>query len=186
MTDSFVDILAAAPWHGPEVPLSSKRATITRRAHQTRVATLREELELPLQQTAVSPLNVERLRERMLPQVKNRLDHIWETLGHALPIEVQHRPSRCLHAADADLLMSTGVVSRATPSVPTRGWVTPFTVVEEKETGFRRRMIAWPKAKNAQDVYEAQLPLQHVSYYLDAVRDEVATVVDLKASFFSG
>ncbi|KPA84400.1 putative target of rapamycin (TOR) kinase 1 [Leptomonas pyrrhocoris] len=120
----------------------------------------------------------------MLPHVLERFDHIWELLGQPPPIEDdKRRHSRRLSAKDADLLRATGVVSLATPS-KTRGWVIPFTVVEERESGWRRRMIAWPRAKNAHDVYEARLPLQHVAYYLDAVGDDIATTVDLKASFF--
>ncbi|SCU71759.1 uncharacterized protein TEOVI_000334000 [Trypanosoma equiperdum] len=66
---------------------------------------------------------------------------------------------------------------------PTTGWVVPFTVLEEKPTGCRGRIITWPKSKNAQDDYEAIVPLGHVPRYLDAVHDEGAALCDLKASF---
>ncbi|ORC90666.1 uncharacterized protein TM35_000084640 [Trypanosoma theileri] len=80
-------------------------------------------------------------------------------------------------------MKEAGIICTAS-SHPTTGWVVPFTVVEEKPSGKRRRFIAWPKGKNAQDDYEADVPLEHISRYLDVVYDETATLFDLKASFF--
>ncbi|CBH10928.1 hypothetical protein, unlikely [Trypanosoma brucei gambiense DAL972] len=75
-------------------------------------------------------------------------------------------------------------IIRKVSNNPTTGWVVPFTVMEEKPTGCRGRIITWPKSKNAQDDYEAIVPLGHVPHYLDAVYDKAAALCDLKASFF--
>ncbi|RNC41768.1 putative target of rapamycin (TOR) kinase 1, partial [Trypanosoma cruzi] len=57
-------------------------------------------------------------------------------------------------------------------------------VVEEKTAGLRRRWIAWPRDRNRDDPYEANVPLLHISHYLPPVMAEAASCLDLKASFF--
>ncbi|EKG05167.1 target of rapamycin (TOR) kinase 1, putative [Trypanosoma cruzi] len=57
-------------------------------------------------------------------------------------------------------------------------------VVEEKTTGLRRRWIAWPRDKNRDDPYEADVPLLHISHYFPPVMAEAVSCLDLKASFF--
>ncbi|KEG09746.1 target of rapamycin (TOR) kinase 1 [Trypanosoma grayi] len=84
---------------------------------------------------------------------------------------------------DAQAMKRAGIIQTAS-KLPTTGWVVPFTVVEEKQSGPRRRFIAWPKAKNEHEDYEAMVPLGHISRYLGAVYDEAAAILDLKASFF--
>jgi len=79
--------------------------------------------------------------------------------------------------------MKAGIIGPAS-LLPTLGWVTPFSVVEHKPTGWRRRFIAWPKAKNIADEYEATVPLEHISRFLRAVRPQCASSLDLKASFY--
>ncbi|ORC93291.1 uncharacterized protein TM35_000011680 [Trypanosoma theileri] len=88
-----------------------------------------------------------------------------------------------INNADAQRMKEAGIIC-TTCSHPTTGWVVPFTVVEEKPSGQRRRFIAWPREKNDKDDYEADVPPGNISRYLDAVCDETATLFDLKASFF--
>ncbi|RNC51915.1 rab1 small GTP-binding protein [Trypanosoma cruzi] len=59
-----------------------------------------------------------------------------------------------------------------------------FSVMEEKTTGLRRRWIAWPREKNRDDPYEANVPLLHISHYLPPVMAEAASCTDLKAFLF--
>ncbi|KPA75766.1 putative target of rapamycin (TOR) kinase 1 [Leptomonas pyrrhocoris] len=95
------------------------------------------------------------------------------------------RPSRwAVPMDDATRLLEARIIEKA-PDADTRGWIHPFSVVEEKPSGKRRRWIAWPREKNEQDLYETQLDdLRHISEYMSSVHDECATVMDLKASFF--
>ncbi|ORC84925.1 uncharacterized protein TM35_000401920 [Trypanosoma theileri] len=88
-----------------------------------------------------------------------------------------------INNANAQRMKEAGAISTAS-SHPTAGWVVPFTVVEDKPSRQRRCFIALPREKNAQDDYEADVPLGHISRYLDAVYDETATLFDLKVSFF--
>ncbi|RNF18369.1 putative target of rapamycin (TOR) kinase 1 [Trypanosoma cruzi] len=50
-------------------------------------------------------------------------------------------------------------------------------------TGLRRRWIAWPRDKNRDDPYEANVPLLHISHYLPPVMAEAASCLDVNSSF---
>ncbi|PWV21210.1 putative target of rapamycin (TOR) kinase 1 [Trypanosoma cruzi] len=91
--------------------------------------------------------------------------------------------SRRIPAADARLLRKAGIIEDASSTI-TGGWIIPFSVVEEKTTGSRRRWIAWPRDKNRDDPYEANVPLLHISHYLPPVMAEAASCLELKASLF--
>ncbi|RNE98627.1 putative protein tyrosine phosphatase [Trypanosoma cruzi] len=90
--------------------------------------------------------------------------------------------SRRIPTADARLLRKAGIIEDASSKI-TGGWIIPFSVVEEKTTGLRR-WIAWPRDKKRDDHYEANAPLSHISHCLPPVMAEVASCLDLKASFF--
>ncbi|EKG03401.1 target of rapamycin (TOR) kinase 1, putative [Trypanosoma cruzi] len=91
--------------------------------------------------------------------------------------------SRRIPTADARLLRKAGIIEDASSTI-TGGWIIPFSVVEEKTTGLRRRWIAWPRDKNRDDPYEANVPLLHISHYLPPVMAEAASCLDLKAFLF--
>ncbi|KAF8284835.1 target of rapamycin (TOR) kinase 1 [Trypanosoma cruzi] len=90
--------------------------------------------------------------------------------------------SRRIPTADARLLRKAGIIVDGSSTI-TGGWIIPFSVVEEKTTGLRRRWIAWPRDKNRDDPYEANAPLLHISHYLPPVMAEAVSCLDLKASF---
>ncbi|ESS66860.1 hypothetical protein TCDM_04538 [Trypanosoma cruzi Dm28c] len=91
--------------------------------------------------------------------------------------------SRRIPTADARLSRKAGIIADASSTI-TGGWIIPFSVVEEKTTGLRRRWIAWPRDKNRDDPSEANVPLSHISHYLPPVMAEAASCLDLKAFFF--
>lgn len=96
-------------------------------------------------------------------------------------------PPRSETAASNLEIFSQGKIIGLGSSEPTRGWVIPFTVVEDKKpTGRPRRFMGWPKNKNDADAYEAQMPLAHITAYLPAVLSTTASIFDLKASFLPG
>ncbi|KEG08149.1 rab1 small GTP-binding protein [Trypanosoma grayi] len=80
--------------------------------------------------------------------------------------------------------MKKAGIIRTASKLPTTGRAVPFAVVEEKPSGPRRRFIAWSKAKNEQESYQAMAPLGQISRYLGAVYDETAAIFGVKASFF--
>ncbi|ESS70237.1 target of rapamycin (TOR) kinase 1 [Trypanosoma cruzi Dm28c] len=90
--------------------------------------------------------------------------------------------SRRIPTADARLLRKAGIIEDGSSTV-TGGWIIPFSVVEEKTTGLRRRWIAWPRDKNSDDPCEANFHLLHISHYLPPVMAEAASCLDVKTSF---
>ncbi|PWU99267.1 hypothetical protein C3747_220g37 [Trypanosoma cruzi] len=90
--------------------------------------------------------------------------------------------SRRIPTADARLLRKAGIIEDASSTI-TSGWIIPFSVVEEKTAGLRRRWIAWPRDKNRDDPYEANVPLLHISHYLPPVMAEAASCLDVRSSF---
>ncbi|KAF8275393.1 target of rapamycin (TOR) kinase 1 [Trypanosoma cruzi] len=92
--------------------------------------------------------------------------------------------SRRIPAAEARLTKEARIIEDASFTVTSGGWIKPFSVVEEKTTGSRRRWIAWPREKKRDDPYEANGPLSHIFHYLPPVMAEAVSCLDVKASFF--
>ncbi|PWU88485.1 hypothetical protein C4B63_72g112 [Trypanosoma cruzi] len=161
-------------------------ATITRRATRTRLTTPHDERTIQLQQVNVPVLNLEWIQSRLNPATLERLMQVWGLVGRPpLPPSSSGKAregSRRIPTADAHLLRKAGIIEDASSTI-TGGWIIPFSVVEEKTTGLRR-WIAWPRDKNRDDPYEANVPLLHISHYLPPVMAEAASCLDLKASFF--
>ncbi|ESS62613.1 hypothetical protein TCDM_09696 [Trypanosoma cruzi Dm28c] len=162
-------------------------ATITRRATRTLLTTPQDEHAIPLQQVNVPVLNLEWIKSRLNPATLERLMQVCGHVGRSpfLPSSSgkARGSSRRIPTADARLLRKAGIIEDASSTI-TGGWIIPFSVVEEKTTGLRRRWIAWPRDKNRDDHYEANIPLLHISHCLPPVMAEVASCLDLKASFF--
>ncbi|ESS61627.1 target of rapamycin (TOR) kinase 1 [Trypanosoma cruzi Dm28c] len=112
---------------------------------------------------------------------------VWGLVGRPpFPPSSSGKPregSRRIPIADARLLRKAGIIEDASSTI-TGGWIIPFSVVEEKTTGLRRRWIAWPRGTNRDDHYEANGPLLRISHYLPPVMAEAASCLDVKASFF--
>ncbi|KAF8304430.1 rab1 small GTP-binding protein [Trypanosoma cruzi] len=162
-------------------------ATITRRAKRTRLITPQDEHAIPLQQVNVPILNLEWIKSRLNPATLERLMQVWGLVGLSpFPPSSSGKAregSRRIPTADARLLRKAGIIEDALSKI-TGGWIIPFSVVEEKTTGSRQRWIAWPRDKNRDVPYEANVPLLHISHYLPPVMAEAASCLDLKASFF--
>ncbi|EKG00516.1 hypothetical protein TCSYLVIO_008534, partial [Trypanosoma cruzi] len=162
-------------------------ATITRRATRTRSTTPQDEHAMPLQQVNVPVLNLEWIQSRLSPATLERLMQVWGLVGRSpFPPSSSGKAregSRRIPTADARLLRKAGIIVDASSPV-TGGWIIPFSVVEEKTTGLRRRWIAWPHDKKRDDPYEAHAPLLHVSHCLPPVMAEAASCLDVKSSFF--
>ncbi|KAG8340012.1 hypothetical protein TRVL_09162 [Trypanosoma vivax] len=99
------------------------------------------------------------------------------------PHSSNHEPKSSIAETGARGMEGAGTIFEASQE-PAKGWLASFTVVEEKASGLRRRFVALPKGETDHDDYGAEAPLQRVSCYLGTVISEVATVFDLKASFF--
>ncbi|KAF8298770.1 hypothetical protein TcYC6_0073150 [Trypanosoma cruzi] len=124
---------------------------------------------------------------RLNPVTLESLMQVWGLVGRS-PFppsssgKARETP-RGISTADARLLRKAGIIEDASSTI-TGGWTRPFSVVEEKTTGLRRRWIAWPRDKNRDDPYEANFSLSHIFHYLPPVMAEAASCLDLKASSF--
>eukprot|EP00796_Vickermania_ingenoplastis_P006727 gene6727-4822_t len=111
--------------------LMRRIATITRRAHHSRLATEEEVLNISLQQTDVTPLDLQAIKHRMNPTTLERFESLFATLS--LPPTTFSTPGeqkRRLHASDAQLLLTTGAVNDATSAFRKAATVVGATVGE--------------------------------------------------------
>eukprot|EP00754_Rhynchopus_humris_P028425 Rhum_TRINITY_DN15154_c1_g1::Rhum_TRINITY_DN15154_c1_g1_i2::g.140951::m.140951 len=133
-------------------------------------------------------MDVSGLRRRLNPRARKRFDEVWQT---AFPVVPPGAPSSSrrrslFRAAHADTLVECGVARRVASGGPMEN--VPFTVVEEKESGPRQRFILWTKEANARVAaagYVADIPLGHVSEYLDVVSHECGSTRDFKTGFYA-
>ncbi|RNC62204.1 rab1 small GTP-binding protein, partial [Trypanosoma cruzi] len=132
-------------------------------------------------------LNLEWIMSRLNPTTLESLMQVWGLVGRSpFPPSSSgkaRKGSRRISTADARLPRKAGIIEDASSTI-TGGWIIPFSVVEEKTTGLRRRWIAWPRDKNRDDPYEAHVPLLHISHYLLPVMAEAASCLDVKAFLF--
>ncbi|PWV13765.1 hypothetical protein C3747_41g51 [Trypanosoma cruzi] len=123
---------------------------------------------------------------RLNPATLERLMQVWGLVGRSpFPPSSSGKAregSRRIPVYDARSLRKAGIIEDASSTI-TGGWIVPFSVVEEKATGSRRRWIAWPRDKNRDDPSEANFPLLRISHYLPPVIAETASCLDVKASF---
>ncbi|KAJ9471923.1 ASC1-like protein 1 [Diplonema papillatum] len=160
--------------------------SVFKRGKQTRLPKTEDEKASPLHVDNVRPMNVGLLRGRMSETTRARFDETWRRTFDVAKLRPSssRRVSR-LQAKHAEELELNGIAQRA--SGPGRSVNVPFTVVEEKEGALRQRFILWTHEANdaiEADGYEAQVPLKHVSTYLDAVHAECGSTRDLRCGFY--
>ncbi|KAJ9457872.1 rab1 small GTP-binding protein [Diplonema papillatum] len=151
----------------------------TRRAHNTRIPQSQAEKEAPLHVAAVPAMDTAALRHRMRPDVRARFDSVWKATFFPVrdvqgenASEGQQRRSHLMHS-HASELVRLGIASPSDTPGTFRN--VPFTVVEEKTGRLRQRFILWTQEANdllSRQGYVAQVPLGHVSEYLDVVESE--------------
>lgn len=156
----------------------------------THIARRKSEFALPLNVKPVSPIRLAVIRDFLSDEKRERLDLLLQYLGEEPSKKhgSQHRNSTSgLSFDDVNKLASCHIIEE-TRKVPELYFpVIPFTVIEEKANKLRRRFIAWPKESNYYINslgYTPDVPLQHISAYLPAVRAPIAFVTDLTTSFF--
>ncbi|KAJ9466091.1 hypothetical protein DIPPA_26658 [Diplonema papillatum] len=163
----------------------------TRRAHNTRLPQSQAEKEAPLHVAAVPAMDTAALRLRMKPDVRARFDSVCNATffpvrddqeGDSSGGQQRRSHLRCSHASE---LVRLGIASPSDTPGTFRN--VPFTVVEDKAGRLRQRFILWTQEANdvlSRQGYVAQVPLGHVSEYLDVVESECATTRDLRCGFY--
>lgn len=160
--------------------------------HLTKVASTDEEFLLPLNVKPVRLLNLDTILPQFNKEKLDRFLHLLDLLGEARPTKKfsASRRSKCLLTLqDINLLLEHDIIGKVDTGKQVSRFphIIPFSVIEEKERGQRRRFIAWPKESNEavrNKGYIPQVPLQHISAYLPAVLEEYAFITDLTTSFF--
>lgn len=166
-----------------------QRFSISRRGKATRLPRTPEERGSPLHVASVAPMRVDLLRQRMKPEVKDRFDQVWQlTLAPGEAASAKATPVRQsdLCAEHARMLEEHGIACSVSEGGPLEN--IPFTVLEEKESGLRQRFILWTKQANdlvEERGYVAQVPLFHVSAYLQAINEECGSTRDFRTGFYA-
>ena len=162
-------------------------AGFTHRSKSTRIPTTAEEIASPLHVASTETMDLEMVQDRMHPAILERFKHV---LSLTFPVlkertnRVRRKKSR-FSSEHAEELVNCGIAVPVSTAPLSEN--IPFTVYEERETGNRQRFILWTREANENLTdfgYEPNVPLKHISYYLDAVRSEVASCRDFKTGFF--
>ena len=163
--------------------------SVSRRAHTSKLPVTVEDRAAPLHVApSIEPLNVKKLRSRLSVEKRKRFDYVWNCAFFPeidKNRSVVNKKDSVFTREHADLLVKNNVASHASGAGPLLN--IPFTVMEEKPSGKRQRFILWSKEANDllnERGYVADVPLQHISAYLEAVREECASARDFKTGFY--
>lgn len=194
-TSSMPSPVPIAPWE-PDVLIegSRTRQQFNRIRRKATMPSAHQKDSVELYVHKVPEADVEWLRSEMLPSTRDRFDHVWDLLFRPTisePIVSLHSYAD-QHLTDADMqkLLECEIVKEVSPEEldarPTRGEVFPFTVIENRDTGERRRFLCWPKSQNAmlENIYVADIPVDHVASYAPRVCSPRALKRDLRCGFW--
>lgn len=138
-----------------------------------RLAITAEDRSVPLAVSPVAPLSLDQVRSCMEAKAAKRLDSLVALLCDAVPAPLppHEEAAALLGADDVAALCAAGLIRR---SKQTAGddTVLAFSVVETTASTPLRRFLAWPRGSNEsaiQSGYEPNIPLKHISTYLNAV-----------------
>jgi hypothetical protein len=105
----------------------------------------------------------------------------------ATPGSPQPPRASTLSTEDGRKLVQDGNAVRVADPSDSTGWCIPFSVIEEKSSGDRRRFILWPREQNAAAYaagFDPDVNLEHVSAYLDAAQYSCGVTRDLEVGFW--
>jgi hypothetical protein len=159
--------------------------TFLARHNATRAET--SDAHIPLHNKRVEPCNFAAICAAATDEARSDLLRLRAMLSVPGDVSFSGRP---FPVPDGDALVSCGNAEIVSDDIekryPTTGTARPFTVIEDKPEGQRRRFILWPKSQNdaLQLDFRSQVPLTHVSGYLDAVLQDSAVLRDLALGFW--
>ena len=151
-------------------------------------------MNLPLHAPAIRPLDLEKLKNWMTPDMKYRFEEVWSLLTSPMlnknHVDLNPVSKRSISEQDIRNLVKSEIIHRVSyedlEKRPTQDQVIPFSTYEERETGARRRFICWPKYHNQalENLYSARVPIGQPVSYVNKITHERAMKRDLKAGFF--
>ena len=160
--------------------------SLVRRGKRTRLPSTWEEKASPLHVSGVPVMDVVGLRRRLDVEPRRRFDEVWKMTFSPEVGKAGRSSGRSAFSEEhAGELASFGIARKATG--PGEANNVPFTVLEEKPEGLRQRFILWTKDANSwlEERYTAQVPLHHISRYLDQVREECGSTRDFRTGFYA-
>ena len=149
-------------------------------------------MEYPLHTDSLNTMDIEAARKLMKPQVRDRFDEVRKLINEP-PVTEYHLPEShefTLSRQVVQTLVKDGILQKVTEHElyrnPTKGCIKPFTTVEHRTQGPRRRFICWPERQNAavQEVYQPDLKINQPSTYIPRIQYSGAVKRDLKCGFF--
>ena len=163
------------------------RASIAARwVRQTRLP-VGEQKQAPLHSQPIGEADVPAIRKRMTPERQKRFDDVWHaTFFGPLPQDPK-TPQLVFTDEHADKLCADGIATSKLSKRKTAAWIEAFTTWEDKGGALgRQRAIMWTRIANRvlKDTYTPDVPLQHVSAYLEAALSELGGTRDMQTGFF--
>lgn len=200
--DAFKEVCGERGWPS-EAPdddcISNLKASITTRWKKaTKLPTPEQERTVPPHSSPVDACNIPEIRKRMSRSVRARFDEVWNhamytdvptTDGtHKLPVLKlwEDHAKRLVADSLASVVDNAKLQQEALQTKKVIHWLEAFTVMEEAHGAERQRILMWPRVLNLflKDKYKANVPLKHVSHYIDAVLEDIALKRDMKIGFF--
>ena len=192
------DVYGSSVKDGRDNSIVVRKHNICRRPKRSVLPRSLEEKNSPLHVTKIEPMLISFVKERMSQKRLKRFEFVWDLtffphkvchntrstdslvshaptldfhteLDHVLNFSKTVRPESSFSRTHADLLVENGIAQKT--SKPGLVENVPFTVIEQKATGLRQRFILWTKQSNERlvdDGYIADVPLGHISEYLDS------------------
>ena len=153
-----------------------------------------KEMKYPLHAKAVDTLDLDKATHLMSDSTLKRFNEVYyHILKPDIPRDVFSQEAisvnNSLSRDDIKVLTDTGIIEHLSHeslhSQPTKAYVKPFTTVEVRDSGPRRRFICWPEAHNAalKGVYHADVPIEQSSSYLPKLETSGAVKRDLRCGF---
>ena len=208
------DVYGSSVKDGRDNSIVVRKHNICRRPKRSVLPRSLEEKNSPLHVTKIEPMLISFVKERMSQKRLKRFEFVWDLtffphkvchntrstdslvshaptldfhteLDHVLNFSKTVRPESSFSRTHADLLVENGIAQKT--SKPGLVENVPFTVIEQKATGLRQRFILWTKQSNERlvdDGYIADVPLGHISEYLDSVLFDCASGRDFRTGFY--
>ena len=150
------------------------------------------EMKYPIHTKPVKPMNILKAKEEMLPSVRKRFELIYQYINqpNVFQNELHESDEPSISSMDIKELVRTGIIQQVSVEQeterPTKGVVKPFTTLEVRDDGPRRKFIVWPQAHNeaVKTLYEAQVPISQPYTYVPRISHSGAIKRDLMCGFY--
>jgi hypothetical protein len=139
----------------------------------------------------VQPIHIGKVEKWLNDKSRQRFRELWQLLVNPPMAPSSDMPHSDFASRHTELLAACDICEPADTTTASRGAGIPFMVVEDKlddnhKKIQRLRFIFWTKRHTEAllPLYECDVPLAHVSRYVDAAREQSGATADLASGFF--